>query len=152
MVYSHHWNNSGTANAQKGTSTILSRMVTSFRTNFKSSENGQPTGSAAYRQVTETELADWLYLVLTCCRCICDVAAGTAWATSRTNENMRLRQLEPSQSSTAGMPAKLNLSQRRSHAGSKDWDDQCCRPLLFSYRNGIPGSTGGHVAGASAAC
>ena len=33
----------------------------------------------------------------------------------------------------------------------RDWDDQCCRPLLFSYRNSIPGSTGGHVAGASAA-
>ena len=30
---------------------------------------------------------------------------------------MRRRQLEPSQNSTAGMPAKLNLS------GGKDWDD-----------------------------
>ena len=36
-------------------------------------------------------------------------------------------------------------------AGYKDWDDQCCRPLLFSYRNSIPGSTGDHVTGASAA-
>ena len=35
----------------------------------------------------------------------------TAWDTSRTNQNMRCQQLEPSQSSTAGMPAKLNLSQ-----------------------------------------
>ena len=40
-----------------------------------------------------------------------DVSAGTAGDTSRTNENMRRRQLEPSQSFTAGMPAKLNLSQ-----------------------------------------
>ena len=64
-----------------------------------------------------------LSLVLICRRCICDVTTGTAWSTSRTNENMHHR----------------------------DWDDQCCRPLLFSYRNGIPGSTGGHVAGASAA-
>ena len=39
----------------------------------------------------------------------------------------------------------------RRHAGNKDWDDQCCRPLLFSYRNSIPGSTSGHVARASAA-
>ena len=70
---------------------------------------------------------------------------------SQTNENTRRRQLEPSQSFTAGMPAKLNSSQLRRHAGDKDWDDQCCRPLLFSYRNSIPGSTGGHVAGASAA-
>ena len=66
---------------------------------------------------------------------------------------MRRRQLELSQSFTAGMAAnsKLNSSQLRRHAGDKDWDDQCCRPLLFSYRNSIPGSTGGHVAGASAA-
>ena len=51
---------------------------------------------------------------------------------------MRRRQLEPSQSSTAGMPAKLNLSQFRRHALVKDWDEQCCRPLLLSYRNSIP--------------
>ena len=52
----------------------------------------------------------------------------------------------------AGMPAKLNSSQLRRHAGGKDWDDdQCCRPLLFSYRNSIQGSTGGYVASASAA-
>ena len=79
------------------------------------------------------------------------VAAGTVWATTRTNQNMRRRQLEPSQSFTAGMPAKLNESQLRRQAGDKDWDDQRCRPLLFSYRNTIPGSTGGHVTGASAA-
>ena len=67
------------------------------------------------------------------------------------NENMRRRHLEPSQSSIAGMPAKLNLSQLRRHAGCKEWYRQCCWPLLFSYLNSIPGSTGGHVAGASAA-
>ena len=60
-------------------------------------------------------------------------------------------ELEPPQSSTAGMPARLNSSQLRRHAGSKDCNDQCCRPLLFSYRNSIQGRTGGHVAGASAA-
>ena len=75
----------------------------------------------------------------------------TVWATSRTNENMRRRQLQPSQSFTAGMLAKLNSSQLPRHAGDKDWDDQCCWPLLFSYRNSISGSTGDHVAGASAA-
>ena len=65
---------------------------------------------------------------------------------------MRRRQLEPSQSSTAGMSAKLNLSQLRRHVGGKDWDEHwCCRPLLFSYRKSILGSTGSHVAGASAA-
>ena len=91
-------------------------------------------------------------VLLICRRCICDVAVGIAWTgTSRTNENMRRRQLEPSQSSTAGIPAKLKLSQLRRHAWGKDWDEQCCRLLLFSYRNSIPGSTGGHVAGASAA-
>ena len=45
-------------------------------------------------------MGSWLSLVLICRRCICDVAAGTACDTSRTNENMRRRQLEPSQSST----------------------------------------------------
>ena len=64
---------------------------------------------------------------------------------------MRRRQLESSQSFIAGMPAKLNLSQLRRHAGGKDWDEKCCRLPLVSYRNSIPGSTGGHVAGASAA-
>ena len=53
----------------------------------------------------------------------CNVAAGTVCATSRTNENMRRQQLEPSQSFTAGMPAKLNSNQLRVHAGDKDWDD-----------------------------
>ena len=42
-----------------------------------------------------------------------DVAAGTAWATSRTNENMRRQPLEPSQSFTAVIPPKLNSSQLR---------------------------------------
>ena len=59
--------------------------------------------------------------------------------------------IEPSQSFTVGIPAKLNSSQLCSYAWGKDWDEQCCRPLLFSYRNSIPGRTGGHVAGASEA-
>jgi len=54
----------------------------------------------------------------------CNVAAGTVWATSWTNRYMCRRQLEPSQSFTTGMPAKLNSSQLRGHAGDKDWDDQ----------------------------
>ena len=37
------------------------------------------------------------------------------------------------------MPAKLNSSHLHRHAGGKDWDDQCCQPLQFSYRNSIPG-------------
>ena len=52
---------------------------------------------------------------------------------------------------SAGMLAKLNSSQLCRHTGDWDWDDQCCRPLLFSYRNSVPGSTGCHVAGTSAA-
>ena len=48
-----------------------------------------------------------------------DVAAGTAWDTSRTNENMRPRQLKPSQSFIAGMPARLNPSQLCRHAGGE---------------------------------
>ena len=90
-------------------------------------------------------------LVLIYRRGACDVAAGTAWDTSRTNENMRRRQPEPSQSFTAGMPANLNSSQLRRYVGGKYWDDQCCRALLFSYRNSILGTTVGHVAGASLA-
>ena len=79
-----------------------------------------------------------LNLVLICRRCICDVADSTVWDTSLTNENMRRRQLEPAPSFPVGMPAKLHWGQLRRHAGGKDWDDQCCRPLLFSYRNSIP--------------
>ena len=87
-----------------------------------------------------------LSLVLICRRCIYDIATGTAWDTSRTNENLRRRQLEPSQSSTNGIPVKLNLSQLT------DWNDQCCWPLnLFSYQKSISGSIGCHVAGASGA-
>ena len=89
--------------------------------------------------------------VLICCRCICDIATGTAWDTSWTNENLCCRQLKPSQSSTTGTPAKLNLSQLCRHAGGKDWDNQYCWPLLFSCQKSIPGSIGCHVAGASAA-
>lgn len=65
-------------------------MVASFRINFKSSAEKQPI--AAYRQVTDTELADWLSLVLIRRH---DVAAVNAWYTFRTNQNMRLRHLEP---------------------------------------------------------
>ena len=39
-----------------------------------------------------------------------DVAAGTAWATSRTNENMRRRQLEPSQSFTAELYCRVTFA------------------------------------------
>ena len=73
-------------------------------------------------------LSKWIRAAITlfliCRRCICDVAAE------------RLGY----------------FSDKWEHAPPRrDWDDQCCRPLLFSYRNSIPGSTGGHVAGASAA-
>ena len=44
---------------------------------------------------------------------------------------------------------EVELSQLCRYAGGKDWEEQCCQPLLFSYRNSIPGSTGSHVAGAS---
>ena len=93
-----------------------------------------------------------LSLVLICCRCICDIATGTAWDTFQTNENLRHQQLAPPQSSTNGIPAKLNLSQLRRHAGGKDWDDlECCWLLLLSYQKSIPGSNGCHVSGASVA-
>ena len=49
------------------------------------------------------------------------------------------------------MPAKLNSSQLRRHDGGKDWHGLCCRRLLFSYRDGVAGSTGSYVAGSSAA-
>ena len=51
----------------------------------------------------------------------------------------------------AGTPAKLTRVRLRRHAGGKDWHGLCCRRLLFSYRNGVAGSTGGYVAGISAA-
>ena len=93
-----------------------------------------------------------LSLVLICRWCIYDIATSTAWDTSRMNGNLRSRQLEPSQSSTDGIPVKLNLSQLCRHAKGKDWDDQCCWPLnLFSYQKSISGSIGCHVAGASGA-
>ena len=86
-----------------------------------------------------------------CRQRICDIATGTAWDTSHTNENLRRRQLEPSQSSTNGTPAKVNMSQLCRHGGGKDWDDQYCWPLLFSCQKSIPSSIGCHVTGASAA-
>ena len=46
---------------------------------------------------------------------------------------------------------KLNSSQLRRQDGGKDWQGLCCRRLLFSYRNGVAGSTGSYVAGNSAA-
>ena len=46
---------------------------------------------------------------------------------------------------------KVELESTLQACCSKDWDDQCCQPLLFSYQNCIPGSTGGHVTGATAA-
>ena len=68
------------------------------------------------------------------------------------HQYLRRRQLEPSQSSTNGTPAKLSLSQLCRHARGKDWNDQCCWPLnLFSYQKSISGSIGCHVAGASGA-
>ena len=97
------------------------------------------------------QILSHLSLVLICRQCTCIVAASAAWATSWTNENMHRWQLESSQSFTAGMPAKFNSSQLCRHAGSKDWEEKHYRPLLFSYQNSIPGSTSGHVAGATAA-
>ena len=51
---------------------------------------------------------------------------------------------------TAVMPAKLNSSELRSLRAVKN-HGLCCRRLLFSCRKGIAGSTGGYVAGSSAA-
>ena len=48
------------------------------------------------------------------------------------------------------VPPRILLGRMRT-CSSKHWDDQCCQPLLFSYRNSIPDSTGSHVAGASVA-
>ena len=97
------------------------------------------------------QILSHLSLVLICRQCTCVVAASVAWATSWTNENMHRQQLKPSQSFTTGIPAKFNSSQLRRHAGSKDWEEKYYWPLLFSYQNSIPGSTSGHVAGASVA-
>ena len=47
------------------------------------------------------------------CKAWFSYAAGTTWATSQTNENMRRQLQESSQSFTAGMPPKLNSSQLR---------------------------------------
>ena len=63
-------------------------------------------------------------LVLICRRCICEVATGNTWATSRTNENMCYQRLEPSQSFTVSMPGKFNFSQLRRYACGKDWYGQ----------------------------
>ena len=92
-----------------------------------------------------------LSLFLICRQYTGVVTAGAAWATSRTNENMRRRQFEPSQGFTAGIPAKLNSSQLRRRAGGKGWEEQRCRRFCSHIRTVFPASTGGHVAGASAA-
>ena len=53
---------------------------------------------------------------------------------------------------TAGMPAKLTRVQLRRHAGGKDCDVFCCRRCcVLICRRSIAGSTGGYVAGTSAA-
>jgi len=92
-----------------------------------------------------------LSLVFICRRTTCDIAAGTAWDTVPTDENIRRWQQQPSQAFTADVPAKLISSQLRRLAGVKACDGCCCRRRMFSYRNSIPGSTGGYVAGSSAA-
>ena len=93
-----------------------------------------------------------LRLVLICRRTICDIAAGTAReVTVPTYENIRRRQRQPSQAFTADVPAKLNSSQLRRLAGVKACDGCCSRRRMFSYRNSIPGSSGGYVADSSAA-
>ena len=81
-----------------------------------------------------------LILVLICRRSTCNVAVGTACDTSPTYEATRNIAVF-----TTGMPAKLNSSQLRRHVGGKDWHGFCCRQLLFSYRNGVSGSTGSYV-------
>ena len=78
-------------------------------------------------------------------------AAGTAWDTVPKYENIRRRQQQLSQAFTADVPAELNSGQLRRLAGVKACDGCCCRRRMFSYRNSIPGSTGGSVAGSSAA-
>ena len=52
--------------------------------------------------------AENLSLVLICRRTTCDIAAGTAWDTVPTYENILRRQQQPSQAFTADVPAKLN--------------------------------------------
>ena len=53
---------------------------------------------------------------------------------------------------TAGMPAKLTRVQLRRHTGGKDCDVSCCRRFcVLICRRTIAGSTGGYVAGTSAA-
>jgi len=87
-----------------------------------------------------------------CHRTTCDKAAGTAWNTVPTYENIRRRQQQqPSQVFAADMPAKLNSSQLRRLTGVKACDGCCCHWRMFSYRNSIPGSTGSYVAGSLAA-
>ena len=86
-----------------------------------------------------------LILELICRRSTCDIAVGTACDTSPTYEGIFLPATRNIAVFTAGMPAKLNSSQLCRHAGGKDWHGFCCRQRLFSYRNGVSGSTGSYV-------
>jgi len=65
----------------------------------------------------------------------CDIAAGTAWNTVSAYENILRRQQQPSQASTADVPAKLNSSQLRRIAGVKACDGCCCRLILKKKQN-----------------
>ena len=73
------------------------------------------------------------------------------WHFSDEWEHASLVKLEPSQSPTASLPAKLKLVNFAGMPGVKTGKSNVAGPLLFSYRNSIPGSTGSHVTGASAA-
>ena len=86
-----------------------------------------------------------LILVLICRRSACDIAVGIACDTSPTYEDIILPANRNIAVFNAGMPAKLNSSQLRRHAGGKDWHGFCWRQLVFSYRNGVSGSTGSYV-------
>jgi len=52
-------------------------------------------------------------LVLICHQTTCDIAAGTAWNTVPTYENICRRQQQPLQAFIADVPAKLNSRQLR---------------------------------------
>ena len=90
-------------------------------------------------------------LVLICCRATCDIAAGAACDTVPIWEQ-KSPATEAMSVFTAGMPAELTRVQLRRHAGSKDCHVSCCRQrYVLICRRTIAGSTGGYVAGTSAA-
>ena len=68
-------------------------------------------------------------------RSTCDATAGTACDATSTNE-------DKTPPDFAGMPAVKAV---------KTCDVSCCRRLLFSYSNGIAGSSGSYVASSYAA-